>query len=217
MTRYLADAMTFALPNSPSSFSRLAAIAVAAILSVVAAPVSASEGNDADEAAAEDSADDAARSEPRDALVALEGTWSATNSAKEARDRIDAQIDAVVSEMSFIKRPFARRRLTKVTEPCQTTSLTRLPDARIEIHCKGRNPAVAPLDGTPVQWTDRDGETFRLTQKVEEDRIVQTFRGEDGTRRNTYRREGDRMILDARLTSDQLPEPLTFRRTFERK
>lgn len=152
-----------------------------------------------------------------DALDDLQGTWEATNSLEDARSNIDAQIDAVVSEMSFIKRPFARRRLTKVTKPCQKMTFDRLEDARVEIHCTSRKAAVAPLAGTPVRWTDEDGETFTLTQKVEEDRIVQTFKGEDGTRRNTYRREGDKMILDAKLTSDQLPEPLTFRRTFERK
>ena len=159
----------------------------------------------------------AVASEDADALDALEGTWQATNSREEARANIDAQIDAVVAEMSFIKRPFARRRLRKVTRPCQTMAFERLTEARVEIHCTSRKAAVAPLDGTSVKWTDEDGETFTLTQTVHDDRIVQTFVGEDGTRRNVYRPDGDTMTLDAQLTSDQLPEPLTFQRTFRRK
>jgi hypothetical protein len=178
---------------------RVATTALLLLLCSIAAPGVASDGSDTD------------------ALDELEGTWQATNSREDARARIDEQIDAVVAEMSFIKRPFARRRLTKVTRPCQTMTFQRMENARVEVHCTTRKAAVAPLDGTPVRWTDEDGEAFTLTQKVHDDRIVQTFEGEDGTRRNVYRPDGDTMILDATLTSDQLPEPLTFRRTFTRK
>ncbi|MFB6350851.1 MAG: hypothetical protein ABEN55_06180 [Bradymonadaceae bacterium] len=146
----------------------------------------------------------------------IEGTWEATTSDAKAREKIDGEIDELVAKMFFFKRPFARSQLREATQPCSTIRI-ELGDDDVTMQCDDRQPTPSPKDGSPTDWTSADGETYTLTQHVKSDRVVQTFDSGNGVRTNTYRlKDADTLVLDVELDSDQLPEPLTFERTFER-
>jgi len=146
----------------------------------------------------------------------IEGSYQSSTSTSVARDRIDKRIESVVEKMPFYKRPFARNKLQEGTSPCQNVTFS-YDDGEISIRCDSRPPAVAPSDGTTTEYTDESGETHRLSQTVREDRVIQVFNSENGSRTNTYRLSGDdTLVMTAKLESPQLPEPITYARTFER-
>lgn len=147
----------------------------------------------------------------------VEGTYGATTSEAEARESIDEKIEEVVSQMVFFKRPFARSKLKEGTEPCSTIRIG-LDSRRVTLRCDDRKPTTTKKDGTSTEWTDSEGETYTLSQKVESDQIVQSFESERGTRTNTYSlTDDDTLLLEVEIDGSQLPEPLTYSRTFDRK
>ena len=147
----------------------------------------------------------------------IEGTYEAVSSKSTARKRIDKQIEKVVQEMPFYKRPFARNQLQESTTPCETLTFGYDSD-EISIQCDDDKPAVAKPDGTRTSYTEADGDTHRLTMTVHSDRVVQVFTSDNGSRTNTYRL-GDEgtLVMSVRLESSQLPEPITYTRAFKRE
>jgi hypothetical protein len=162
-------------------------------------------------AAAEDSEIDAAKDD-------FAGIYTSKNGVKKERKAINKVIEAVVDDMSFVKRPFARSALKDSTKPCPTLELAFSGD-QITIYCKTRSPIRSPLVGTAVDWTNEDGDPHRVSQKLEKGRIVQVFRGEDGSRKNVYtlQKGGKELKLEVTITSDDLPRALTYTRVFRRK
>lgn len=117
--------------------------------------------------------------------------------------------------MYFFKKPFARSKLREATAPC-TTLVVRAPDTEVSIQCDDRPPAVSPRDGTATDYVDDDGETTTLRQRVESDRIVQSFESDRGTRTNVYHFDGETIRLSVTIEGDALPEPIDYERTFRR-
>lgn len=147
----------------------------------------------------------------------IEGTFEATVAESTARARIDKQVEKVVAQMAFYKKPFARNQLQEGTAPCQKL-IFGYDDDRISIQCDDRRPAVSNPDGTRTTYTEQDGTSHGLEQTVYDDRIVQFFDSENGTRTNTYRLQGDDTLeLSVKLDSSQIPEPITYTRTFQRE
>jgi hypothetical protein len=146
----------------------------------------------------------------------IEDTWEAPDSKEQAREKIDEAIDEVVSQMIFFKRPFARGELQEATEPCDQLQIG-IDSKRVTIQCDDIKPTTSKKDGTSTEWTDEEGETFTLSQEVQSDEIVQTFESDRGTRTNTYSLEDEEtLLLEVKLEGSQLPEPLTYERTFDR-
>jgi len=146
----------------------------------------------------------------------VSGDWKSMQSRKQVRDKIDKRVEKFMDELPFYKRPFARPRLKTATEPCWTLTFKRPDTDTISITCHNDKPVVTPDDGTKKRWTSNDGDSYDVTQTVHDDKIVQVFESDSGTRTNTYRVDGDNMTLDIRLASPQLPIDLTYTRYFER-
>jgi hypothetical protein len=68
-----------------------------------------------------------------------------------------------------------------------------------------------PVNGSAVKWTNEDGEQFDVFARVEDARLVQTFKAEDGQRMNAFSTDdGQRLTLEVQVTSPRLPKPLTY-------
>ena len=146
----------------------------------------------------------------------VEGTWEGANSKEEARRNINAEIEKVVGKMFFVKRPFARNELKDATEPCDQIAI-ETGDEHLSITCDDRKPAVTEGKGTPRNWVSKEGEKYTMSQKLEDDRIVETFDGDSGIRTNTYRlTDNETLVMKVKIKSGQLPVPLTYSRTFEK-
>ena len=144
---------------------------------------------------------------------ALQGTF--LNEQQSART-IETAIETAVAKMNFIKRPIARSRLKKTNEPHRRVEIGIGQD-KISIAFDGRKPVQMPADGSTIRWTREDGETFDVNAAWDGDRLVETFKAEDGTRANAFSIGADgRLNMLVTLSSPQLDQPLVYTLTFSR-
>ena len=109
--------------------------------------------------------------------------------------------------MNFIKRPIARSRLKKTNEAHRRVEIG-IGRAEISVAFDGHKPVRMPADGSTIRWTREDGETFEVNAAWDGERLVQTFKAEDGTRANAFSVGADgRLNMLVTLTSPQLDQP----------
>ncbi len=113
--------------------------------------------------------------------------------------------------MSFLTRPIARGRLTKLNPAYQRLSLRRLGED-FELQFDGRPPLRLPADGRAVPWTREDGESFLVSARPEAGRLLQHYQGADGERSNVFRMDpsGKTLSLEVTVKSRKLPAPLVY-------
>jgi hypothetical protein len=144
---------------------------------------------------------------------ALQGTFG---NEQQSAKTIETAIEASVAKMNFIKRPIARSRLKKTNEAHRRVAIT-IGGGEISVAFDGRKPVQMPADGSAIRWTREDGETFDVNAAWDGDRLVQTFKAEDGTRANAFSVSADgHLTLQVTLTSPQLDQPLVYTLTFSR-
>jgi len=144
---------------------------------------------------------------------ALQGTF--VNEQQSAKT-IETAIEATVAKMNFIKRPIARSRLKKTNEAHRRVEIG-IGRSEISVAFDGRKPVQMPADGSTIRWTREDGETFDVNAAWDGDRLVQTFKAEDGTRANAFSVTADgHLTMQVTLTSPQLDQPLVYALTFSR-
>ena len=145
------------------------------------------------------------------AARAEEPSWVGVFVNDEQSDAgIQKAIEAATAEMTFLTRPVARSRLKKTNSLAQRIVITRQAET-ITVRFDARKPAEMPADGSVVKWTGEDGEQFDVFARVENARLVQTFKAEDGQRVNSFTAEdAQRLTLEVQVTSPRLPKPLTY-------
>ncbi len=145
------------------------------------------------------------------------GSYTLSVPQKKARASINQKIEKLVDDMNFVKRPFARSSLKGTTEPCGKLTLA-FPSDEVSVKCHGKPVTVSPDDGTQAPYKSDDGETYQVRQEISGSSLTQFFRGEDGTRTNTYTLSdgGDTLNLAVKIESDQLPRPLQYKLSFKR-
>jgi hypothetical protein len=146
--------------------------------------------------------------------AALSGVF--TNSAQSEAE-IKKAIDAGVAKVNFMIRSIARSRLTNVNPAYKRVAIEQTSDA-ITTTYDDRKPVRAPLDGSTIKWTREDGEKFDVHVEQKDGQLVQTFKGEDGERINTYQLspDGNTLTVAVELRSERLPEPVRYALTFAR-
>jgi hypothetical protein len=143
----------------------------------------------------------------------LQGTF---RNEQQSAKTIETAIEAAVAKMNFIKRPIARSRLKKTNEAHRRVEI-RIGSDQTSVAFDGRKPVQMPADGSTIRWTREDGETFDVNAAWHGDRLVQTFKAEDGTRANAFSVGADgRLSMLVILTSPQLDQPLVYTLTFSR-
>jgi hypothetical protein len=142
----------------------------------------------------------------------LSGNWTQIKA-----DDIAAAINNTVADMSFITRPIARGRLTKVN-PAYQKIMIAISDKEVQVKFDDRAPIHMLPGGQASPWTREDGEKFMVAAQVGNGQMIQTFKNEDGERTNVYRMSADgrTLTLNATIKSPKLPKPLTYTITFGR-
>jgi hypothetical protein len=145
------------------------------------------------------------------AARAEEPYWIGTFVNDEQSDAgVQKAIEAAVADMNFITRPIARSRLKKTNSMAHRIAIVRQGET-ISVRFDERKPAEMPADGSVVKWTGEDGEQFDVFARVENARLVQTFKAEDGQRVNSFSADDpQRLALEVQVTSPRLPKPLTY-------
>jgi hypothetical protein len=152
------------------------------------------------------------------AARAEEPTWVGIFVNDEQSDAdIQKAIEAATADMNFITRPIARSRLKKTNSLAHRIAITRQGET-ITVRFDQRKPAGMPADGGVVKWTGEDGEQFDVFARAGDDRLVQTFKAEDGQRVNSFTPEdAQRLRLEVQVTSPRLPKPLSYTVRYRRE
>jgi hypothetical protein len=142
----------------------------------------------------------------------LSGVWNQVKA-----DDIAAAINATVTDMNFIKRPFARHKLTNLNPPYRKVTIA-ISNREVLVKFDEREPIHMPLGGRSAPWTREDGDKFMVAAQASKDQLVQTFKNDEGERTNVFKLspDGKSLIMSATIKSPQLPRPLTYSISFGR-
>lgn len=133
----------------------------------------------------------------------------ASQSANEGT--IEKGIEAAISDMSFITKPIARTKLKKSNLAFKKITFKKS-GKKVSIQHDDRKTVDSPADGSKVKWTREDGETFTVSQKVEDTQITQVFYADEGNKTLVYKFSDDfsQVSVSVRLDSPKLPAPLKY-------
>ena len=156
----------------------------------------------------------AAQEQPASAMNAEDpfaGTWVLATSMRQAEQERETIIDAAARELSLILRPIGRRRLRTVLKvPRQI--VVSCGDVCIGAYHHGMS-----YDGSWTNTVDPDGHDVRAQRRRSAESITQIYRSDDGAIRHVLRRQGERLVLQVQLTSDQLDNPVRMRLVYRRR
>lgn len=149
---------------------------------------------------------------PKETMV-----FKATKSVAANEKVIAAGIEKATEGMSFITKPIAKSRLSKSNVAFASIGF-KFPDNKVSIQHDARKPVDSPTDGKKVQWTREDGESFMVSQKVSDTKIVQVFHAEDGdkTLEYVFSEDFQTMKVHVQLDSPKLPSPLKYTLEYSR-
>jgi len=109
----------------------------------------------------------------------LSGTWTTTKA-----DDVAAAIDNVVADMNFIKRPIARKKLTRLN-PVYKKAVITISDTGVLVKFDERDSIPMPPGGKPGPWTREDGDKFMVAAQLTPGQMIQTFKNDEGERTNS--------------------------------
>lgn len=132
----------------------------------------------------------------------------------EERAAVDRAIERSIQDLSWITRPFARRRLRERNEVSPWITFS-FPPGWIEGTVPGHPMVRSPDSGAEIDYRVLD-ETMRASQRFRGQHLVQTFRSGDGTRVNEYAPDGQKVKLQVTIRSPRLSGPLRYTLTYGR-
>lgn len=146
----------------------------------------------------------------------FDGTWVYAGGAGQ-RAKLEAAIEAATEDMNFIVGPIARSRLKDSTKVRHKLVMTTT-GGKISIGSEGAKPAVTPA-GSSAKWVNENGDTLKVTQKLNGNKLSQTFAADDGSRRNIYvlNKDGTALTMRVTIKSPKLSKPLTYALTYKKK
>ncbi len=141
------------------------------------------------------------------ALDRFAGRWKHAGGDGDQR-AVEAAIERVVAEMSWIARDIARSRLRATNEIPKTLEIVRSGD-RVRIAFDGREREAA-LQMPPITIVGVTGDELAYTLNLSSGALVQRFEGSRGGRLNTIRMEGDAIVVRVTIFSNSLPANVVY-------
>jgi hypothetical protein len=144
------------------------------------------------------------------------GLYRYAGDAREQRMRVEA-IDRSVDTIFFAFRGVARSKIedrTRIMPWCKF----EFQGGEIRSTVPGHRVAVSPETGAPVPYRV-DDDAIVLSQRFEDDRVVQIFTADEGgTRKNEFTMSDDGRLLfvKATLSSPKLSVPVVYTLTYRR-
>ena len=129
----------------------------------------------------------------------------------EQSEEIEEAIDETVSQLSWVIRGFARRRLRGANQPIDTVRI-EYPGDTVRITLRAADgPIPSPRSGEFVPYTRPDGEVVRVKTELGAGVITQFFDSEDGQKQMVYRLRDDGLLeLVSTIYSERLDEPFEY-------
>jgi len=133
-----------------------------------------------------------------------------------AQERRDAAIEEAIDDLVFIGRPIARRRMRNELPIHDRVTFSETPNGlRAQI---GPYDFTIPSDGSVHPIQDPWDNDVRVSQRLQGSRLSQVFRAENGVLYHQFQvaPNGNRLVLNVRVTSPRLPAEARYRFTFRR-
>lgn len=132
-------------------------------------------------------------------------------------DVVSKAIETALEKANFLVAGIARGRLQKTNPQYERIEIAQ-DGAQISVKFDQRKPIVMPADGSAVKWTREDKEVFDVTAHNNGAQLEQTFRSEDGQRRNVFSLRADgSLTLDVTVSSPKLPAPVKYTLNYRRQ
>ena len=145
----------------------------------------------------------------------LSGTYSYD---EENSDDMMEAFTPAIDAMSRMRRGFARRAVRNQDDPPAQIKIEQSDD-EIAIHA-GDSPVIrAPLNGETVDYVNKDGETEKVTARLDDDAVEVHRDFDDGEYRTRYRlsTSGQRLGIFSKIDMDALPKVVNYRRAYDRR
>lgn len=144
----------------------------------------------------------------------LTGTYSYDG---DSSDNMVEAFEPAINEMSRLRRGFARRRVANQPDP---PAQIRIQQSDDEIVIRsGDNPTLtAPLDGRTVDYVNADGETEKVSARIDGNavRIHRDFEDGEYLVRYSLANDGQRLVIATEIDMDALPLKVDYRRIYNR-
>jgi len=127
-------------------------------------------------------------------------------------------IENATDDMFFAIRGTARRRIREATPIAQRVRIA-FGGGNISVFSAGEPPAVSPENGKPMTHKSSAGDVSKLSQQISaDDRLTQTFVGEDGDQTVIFTASPDGKTLSVSHTirSGRLPKEIRWTLTYQR-
>lgn len=148
----------------------------------------------------------------------LEGDWRSTVSQSRAREIVLAAFRPRLQQIPSIMRGMVEGRIRERTRPTTRIEIA-LDGDRIRVVDHRSRPVVVetPLGGS-TQVTGDDGETRRVTQRLNGGWLEQVFQGDNGTvtRLLSVEPDGRTMHADMTVDNERLGAPVRWRLDYRR-
>ena len=130
---------------------------------------------------------------------------------KAQRERFEAAVEFVVSDLNLLVRPIARSKLLESQRPAANIDISH--DAsRVTVERDGAPQIRGPADGTPFSWKNRYGDKLELRMSLEAARLQIRFKGKHSRTVTTYRSSegGSKLSMLTIIKDPRLPRPLSY-------
>jgi hypothetical protein len=155
-----------------------------------------------------------AAAEVPDGLKEFPGRYAFSGGEAERQALRDA-VDAVVAEMNPLVRSIARNRLLENNKIAREVGIAA-DGSKVTIAFDDRS-YTAVLGAAAVEVTGVSGDKLRLTHRMQGKRLMQTFDGDKGSRRNVISVRGSQLRVQVTVQSESLPDDLGYQLTFTRR
>ncbi|MCA9659803.1 MAG: hypothetical protein KC486_15780 [Myxococcales bacterium] len=134
------------------------------------------------------------------------------------KQRLADTIDQTVQQLNALIRNIGRRRLTESNQVRDAIKIAVDGDRVTTTFVPG-GTVTATLDGPQVDWTTDTGGKVKVKMSIVKGRLVQDFKGEDGSRRNVFTVDstGDKMTMSVTISSSRLTTPMKYALSYKRK
>jgi hypothetical protein len=148
------------------------------------------------------------------ALEALVGTYR--NEAPDGgRATVEGATDAALGHARRLVRFFARPRILDNNPPFERLTITRV-GTDVEVAYDDVRTYRAPLGGPPTKQRSPDGHEVEVTYTMQGTTLVERAAAGKGYALTSYRLDGDGLVMETRIESPRLPEPVRFEMRFRR-
>ena len=131
-------------------------------------------------------------------------------------DNTNTAINEATSDMNFIARPIARKRLRSSNPPTTVVMIETIGDS-VVITSDATIALRAKPDGVPMKWTAFRGEPLDVTTTFADGVLTNVFAAGDGSRTNRYTlKDNDLLEMHVTISSPRLQRPVEYKKVYRR-